>query len=327
MFNRSNRKFHKMQNCLATLLVSLKMGFAMKISRRNLITGATASLAALTATGQVPKARTDLKFKVSNGRIRQSVMGWCFKSKPNPVDGPTLARMAADIGLAGIEGISRKDYPAASKLGLAISLVGSHGFKTGPYSQEQHQSCRNKLVEAIDVAAEVQCPSVITFTGFSVKGIGPEQGAKNCVDLWKSVMSHAEKKKINLVLEHLNTRDDSHPMKGHPGYFGDDVDLCADLVHRVGSPRMKLLFDIYHVQIMNGDVIRRIRRHQDLIGHYHTAGNPGRAELDDTQEINYPAVMRAIVETGYKGFVTQEFIPTWKNKEAALRHAAMVCDV
>ena len=251
----------------------------MRVSRRSLITGAATGLAVLTATGQVPKKQTDLKFKITKGRIRQSVMGWCFKSKPNPVDGPTLAKMAAEIGLAGIEGISRQDYPAARKLGLAISLVSSHGFKTGPYSREQHQYCRDKLVEAIDIAAEVRCPSVITFTGFSVKGTGSEQGAKNCVELWKSVMSHANKKKINLVLEHLNTRDDSHPMKGHPGYFGDDIDQCADLVRRVGSPHMKLLFDIYHVQIMNGDVIRRIRQYQDLIGHYHTAGNPGRAEL------------------------------------------------
>ncbi|MCS5606228.1 MAG: TIM barrel protein, partial [Alphaproteobacteria bacterium] len=153
------------------------------------------------------------------------------------------------------------------------------------------------------------------------------QGGRNCVELWKSVIGYAEKKKINLVLEHLNTRDDSHPMKGHPGYFGDDVDHCVEMIRKVGSPNMKLLFDVYHVQIMNGDVIRRIGQYKNVIGHYHTAGNPGRAELDDTQEINYPAVMRAIVETGYKNFVAQEFIPTWKDKAAALRHAAMVCDV
>jgi len=129
------------------------------------------------------------------------------------------------------------------------------------------------------------------------------------------------------VLEHLNTRDDTHPMKGHPGYFGEDVDHCVEMIRKVGSPNMKLLFDVYHVQIMNGDVIRRIGQYKDLIGHYHTAGNPGRAELDDTQEINYPAIMRAIVATGYKGFVAQEFIPTWDDPVAALRHAAMVCDV
>ena len=301
----------------------------MKTNRRDLLkaAGAAGMVAMAPAVGQVPRNQVNPKFKIRKGRVRQSVMGWCFKSKPNPVDGPTLAKWAADIGLAGIEGIARQDYPAAKKLGLAISLVSSHGFKTGPFDRAQHAVCRTKLTEAIDVAAAVGCPSVITFTGFSVKGTMPEQGERNCVEFWKSMMAVAERKKVNLVLEHLNTRDDSHPMKGHPGYFGDDVDLCADLVGRVGSPRMKLLFDIYHVQIMNGDVIRRIGQYQKIIGHYHTAGNPGRAELDDTQEINYPAVMRAIVATDYKGFVTQEFIPTWDDKAAALRHAAMVCDV
>src|SRR5690606_30241589 len=121
-------------------------------------------------------------------------------------------------------------------------------------------------------------------------------------------------------LEHLNSRDESHPMKGHPGYFGDDLERCVNLIKRVGSPNMKLLFDIYHVQIMHGDVIRRIRQYNELIGHYHTAGNPGRGELDDSQEINYPAIMRAILETRYQGYVAQEFIPTWSDPVAALRH-------
>jgi hydroxypyruvate isomerase len=151
--------------------------------------------------------------------------------------------------------------------------------------------------------------------------------AQNCIDVWKQVLPHAEKKKITLCLEHLNSRDDTHPMKGHPGYFGDNVDFCIDLIKRVGSPNFKLLFDIYHVAIMNGDIIRRIRQYKEYIGHYHTAGNPGRGELDETQEINYPAVMRAILETGFDGFVAQEFIPTWKDPVAALRHSAQVCDV
>jgi hydroxypyruvate isomerase len=116
-------------------------------------------------------------------------------------------------------------------------------------------------------------------------------------------------------------------MKGHPGYFGDNVDFCVDLIKRVGSDNLKLLFDIYHVSIMNGDVIRRIRQYKDVIGHYHTAGNPGRGELDETQEINYPPIMKAILETGYTGFVAQEFIPTWNDPIAALRHGAQVCDV
>jgi hydroxypyruvate isomerase len=141
------------------------------------------------------------------------------------------------------------------------------------------------------------------------------------------VIRDAEAKKVTLCLEHLNSRDDTHPMKGHPGYFGDDVDFCVDLIRKVGSPNFKLLFDIYHVQIMNGDVIRRIREYKEYIAHYHTAGVPGRGELDETQEINYPAVMRAILETGYEGYVAQEFIPTWDDRALALRHAAQICDV
>ena len=114
---------------------------------------------------------------------------------------------------------------------------------------------------------------------------------------------------MTLCLEHLNTRDAAE-MKGHPGYQGDDIDYCADIVRAVGSPRMKLLFDIYHVQIMHGDVIRRIEQCKDVIGHIHTAGNPGRGELDDNQEINYPPIMRKLLEIGYTGYVGQEFIPT-----------------
>jgi hydroxypyruvate isomerase len=141
------------------------------------------------------------------------------------------------------------------------------------------------------------------------------------------VIDYAEEKKITLCLEHLNSRDNTHPMKGHPGYFGDDVDLCIDLIKQMDSPNFRLLFDIYHVQIMHGDVIRRIRALHPWIGHYHTAGNPGRGELDDTQEINYPPIMRAILETGYQGYVAQEFIPTWSDHAKALEHAIKVCSV
>jgi hydroxypyruvate isomerase len=116
-------------------------------------------------------------------------------------------------------------------------------------------------------------------------------------------------------------------MKGHPGYFGDDVERCFDLVKRMDSPSFRLLFDIYHVQIMNGDVIRRIKKYHSLIGHYHTAGNPGRGEMDETQEINYEPILKAILETGYQGFIAQEFIPTWSDPVLAFRHGAMIMDV
>ncbi|MCH2379614.1 MAG: TIM barrel protein [Pedosphaera sp.] len=296
----------------------------MQITRRDALkTGALGLAVTATSHAQVPRAELNPKFKITKRRIRQSVMGWCFK----PMSALELAKHCKAIGLEAMEGVSAQDYPAIRKLGLKISLVGSHSFKKGPFAKANHEHCAERLKAGIDLAVEVNCPSVITFTGMREKGTNDAQGESNCVELWKSVAGYAEKKKITLVLEHLNTRDDSHPMKGHPGYFGEDVDHCVDMIRKVGSPNMKLLFDVYHVQIMNGDVIRRIRQYKDVIGHYHTAGNPGRAELDDTQEINYPAVMRAIVETGYKGFVAQEFIPTWDDPASALRHAAMVCDV
>jgi len=294
------------------------------MKRRDVLKTAAASLAAgAFAANRSSAAESNDKFKIKNNRIHQSVMGWCF----NPMPAETLAKHCVDIGIPAIEGISHKHYPAVKKLGLEISLVSSHGFKFGPIYKENHEKVIETLKDKIDLAVAVKCPSVITFTGLVEKPIDRDCATQNCINAWKKVVGYAEKKKINLVLEHLNSRDDSHPMKGHPGYFGDDVDHCVEMIKAVGSPSMKLLFDVYHVQIMNGDVIRRIRQYKDYIGHYHTAGNPGRGELDDTQEINYPPVMRAILETGYEGYVAQEFIPTWKDPVAALRHAAEVCDV
>jgi hydroxypyruvate isomerase len=292
-----------------------------QINRRAFIS-TTAGVAAGTAALTSLAADQD-SFRITKGRIRQSIMGWTY----NPMPTPELAQLCKEIGLVAMEGIGAEHYPMVRELGLQISLVGSHGFARGPFNPANHDFVITKLREGIDLAVKFGAPAVITFTGMREAGISDEQGAKNCVECWKKVIPYAEEKKINLCLEHLNSRDNTHPMKGHPGYYGDDVDLCVELIQRVGSPRMKLLFDIYHVQIMNGDVMRRLHHYKDVIGHYHTAGVPGRGELDENQEINYPAVMRAIVETGFTGFVAQEFIPTWPDRAAALRHAAKVCDV
>ena len=274
------------------------------LSRRKLI-GAAAATAA--AVGSLGAENNKKPFKIKNGKIRQSVMGWCF----NPMPTMDLAKHCKEIGLVAMEGIDAKHYPAVRELGLKISLVsGGHGFRNGPCDPKNTETVINGLKKGIDLAAEIGTKSVITFTGMKYKDMDPEKAAKLCVETWKKVMPHAEKKGITLVLEHLNSRDDSHPMKGHPGYFGDDVDFCADLVNQVGSKNFKLLFDVYHVQVMNGDVIRRIKQYKDIIGHYHTAGCPGRGEIDDTQEINYPPILKTILDTGYEGYVAQEFIPT-----------------
>ena len=256
-------------------------------------------------------------------RVRQSVMGWCFK----PIDAITLAKHCKRIGLVAIEGIGAEHYDAVTKLGLKISLVGSHSFREGPLDPENHAMVEQKLRDGIDLAVKYGAPNVITFTGMSKAGISDAAARRNCLQCWKRVLPYAEKNNVGLVLEHLNSKDDSHPMKGHPGYWGDDLHLCADLVKEIDSPSFQLLFDIYHVQIMNGDLIRNIRRYHKIVGHYHTAGNPGRGELDDTQEINYPPVIRAIMETGYQGFIAQEFIPTADDPIASLQQAYEVCNV
>lgn len=297
-------------------------------NRRELIKRGTGGLLATAAATSLPVSAMRAASKgpeISNGRIRQSIMGWCFRDH---MDALELARHCKEIGLVAMEGISADDYPAVRELGLEISLVsGNHGFGKGPCNPEYRQLVVDGLRKGIDLAKAVNCKNVITFTGMRYDGMDDEKAAQRCVDTWKEVVPYAEANGVTLVLEHLNSRDDTHPMKGHPGYFGDDVDFCVDLIKQVGSENFKLLFDIYHVSVMNGDIIRRIQQYHPYIAHYHTAGNPGRGELDDTQEINYPPILREILKSGYTGYVAQEFIPTWDDPVAALRHAAKLCDV
>jgi hydroxypyruvate isomerase len=298
------------------------------VSRRGLIiSGASLAIAGATANGADAAPQRDVPpddYKVQNGRIKQSAMASVLGIPADP-----LIDACHRMGMSAVESIGADPNRLARVrgLGMHIGYMGSHGFQKGPLDPANHAECEAKLRAGIDLAERFQCKNVITFTGYRVKGISDEKASANCVEFWKRLMPYAESKGVNLVLEILNTRDDTHPMKGHPGYYGDDVDLCVDLIKRVDSPRMKLLFDIYHVQIMNGDVIRHLRQHKTYVAHVHTAGVPGRGELDDTQELNYPAVMRALLETGYDGFVAQEFIPTWPDKLAALRHAVRACDV
>jgi hydroxypyruvate isomerase len=207
-------------------------------------------------------------------------------------------------------------------------------FMKGFNNPRYHGQVIAATTKMIDACADAGVPSVIAFTGYKYRDaddpssgeISLEEGAANCVRGLEEIAGHAEKKGVTICLEHLNTRDDTHPMKGHPGYQGDDVDYVAGIVRRVGSNRVKMLFDLYHVQVMNGDLVRRIEQCKDVIGHVHTAGNPGRGELDEHQEINFPAAMRKLVAIGYEGYVGHEFIPT-RDALAGLRQAVDVCDV
>ena len=255
------------------------------------------------------------------GRIRQSIVHWCFGKYWNIEQ---TCQVAVRLGVPSIELISPQDWPTLKKHGLTCAIASSHGFDKGMNNPQYQSMCLEKMRTSIDAASDFGCPNVITFTGFR-ENIPDDVGIKNCVAGFKQIVGHAEKKKVTLCLEMLNSRVNEE-MKGHPGYQGDHVDYCIEIIKQVGSPNFKLLFDVYHVQIMDGDVISRIRQFHEYIGHYHTAGNPGRRELDQRQEINYPPIMEEIVKTGYRGFVGQEFIPT-RDPWEGLSEAVRVCDV
>ena len=296
------------------------------MSRRQVLRGATggAAAAALAATGalsiaaDLPGAGGQAALK---GRIKQSVINWCFSKY---WDVPKLCGVAKGLGIVSVELVGPEHWATLKQHGLACAIAGSHGFVKGMNNPKYQEECLATLRQRIDQCADAGVPSVITFTGMR-EDIPNDVGLKNCVEGYKKVVGQAEKKKVTLCLEMLNSRVNA-TMKGHPGYQGDHTDYCIDLIRQVGSERMKLLFDVYHVQIMDGDVISRIRQWKDYIGHVHTAGVPGRGELDDKQEINYKPIMEALVEVGYQGYVGQEFIPT-RDPLEGLREAVRVCDV
>ncbi|MCH8045300.1 MAG: TIM barrel protein [Planctomycetes bacterium] len=312
-----------------------------RISRRAALTAA-AGAAAVSLTGNSADGQIRRRRRVAaggkvvvNGRIKQSIVSWCFAKHWKP---ERMAQIAKQLGCPSIELIDPKDWPTLKKYDLACAIA-SNGMPGPPFvkgfnNPKYHEQVISVTKKTIDQCADFGCPSVIAFNGYKWRDaddpksgeISLEEGAKNCVAGFKKIIGYAEKKKVTICLEMLNTRDASHPMKGHPGYQGDHTDYCMDIIRQVGSPRMKLLFDIYHVQIMDGDHIRRIRELKDYIGHVHTAGNPGRAELDDTQEISYPPIMKALLEIGYQGYVGQEFIPT-RDALAGLTEAVALCDV
>ncbi len=282
----------------------------------------TLRMTAAAATGLFAATAAAEETPMRNGRIRQSICYWCFRDKWSVEQ---LAGIAKQLGCDSVELVEAKYWPLLKQLGLTCAISSSHGFVKGMNNPAHWDYCFEILRKRIDDASAAGVPSVITFTGMR-ENIPDDVGLKNCVEGYKKIVGYAEEKKVTLCLEMLNSRDSSHPMKGHPGYQGDHTEYCIDIIKQVGSPRLKLLFDIYHVQIMDGDVIRRIRQHREYLGHIHTAGNPGRGELDAKQEIQYAPIMQALVEVGYTGYVGHEFIPT-RDPLEGLREAVTVCDV
>ena len=278
------------------------------------LTGSVGLSSLVTASERLTTAAT-------NGRLNQSIVYWCF-AKYWSIE--KTCQIARQLGCKSVELVEPKDWPTLKKHGLTCALAGSHWFDKGMNNPKYHEMCLGKMHDAIDACADFGFPNVITFAGLA-EDITPDEGIKNCVAGYKKIVGHAEKKKVNICLEILNSRVPIE-MVGVPGYQGDHTDYCMEIVKQVGSPRMKLLFDIFHVQIMDGDLITRIRQYKDYIGHYHTAGNPGRHELDETQEINYRPVLEAVAETGFTGYVGHEFIPT-RDPLDGLSEAVSLCDV
>ena len=305
-----------------------------KINRRQMIQGAVvgAALAPLSSTFALGEKL------VKNGRIKQSIVFWCFNSTGDKWDVEKTCQVAKDLGVTSIEIIDPVHWPVLKKHGLtcAIAPNGMPGapFMKGFNNPVYHDQLIATTKKTIEQCADAHVPSVISFVGYKWRDadnpksgeIPRDEAEKNCIKGLKEVAALAEKKKVTVCVEHLNTRDSSHPMKGHPGYQGDDLDWVSGILRAVGSPHIKLLFDIYHVQIMHGDIMRRIEQNKDVIAHVHTAGNPGRGELDEKQEIQYPPIMRKLIEIQYAGYVGQEFIPT-RDALTGLREAVQLCDV
>ncbi len=253
----------------------------------------------------------------TRGNIRHSVCLWCYK-----MTAAEMAPVAKQLGLAGIDLLSPTDFPLLKEHGLVCTMTSGvwGGINKGFNRREHHEPIVTSLRELIDASSAFGFPNVICFSG-NREGLSDEDGLKTCAEGVKQIVGYAEQKGVTLIMELLNSK------VNHPDYQCDRSDWGVELCKQVGSERFQLLYDIYHMQIMEGDVIRTIQQQHAYFGHYHTGGNPGRAEIDESQELYYPAIMRAIVETGYQGYVAQEFIPKREDKIASLAESVRICDV
>lgn len=295
--------------------------YSRRTFMRNASVAALGALAgkgyALGQAGELAIAPEGIECVVKNARINQSVAWWPYKIKK--IEFETLCAAAKKMGIKSIEFLKAEDLATVKKYGLSSALLQSHDLKKGMNNKDNHAECIAKIREGIDAAAEYGYPNVISFSG-NGDGISDEEGLANAAEGFRQIVGYAEKKKVTICVEYLNSK------VNHPDYMFDHISWGAELCKQVGSESLKILYDIYHAQIMEGDIIRTIRENHQYIGHYHTAGNPGRNEIDENQEIYYPAIMRAILETGYTGFVGHEFIPK-RDPLTSLAQAVRICDV
>ena len=304
-----------------------------KPTRRRFIkalSGAAATAAVVNSLGprlEAEDTAAEEGEKATGRKVRHSVCKWCYGNIPLE----DLCEAGIEFGLTSVEIISPEQVPTLEKYGMTCAMASNPtvkardgrtvgGIGRGWNEPQYHDELVEIYEQRIRDAATVGLKNVICFSG-NRRGMDDEVGMKNCADGVKRLMKLCEELGVTLSMELLNSKVD------HKDYMCDRTDWGVELCKMVGSDRFKLLYDIYHMQIMEGDVIATIKKYHDYISHYHTGGVPGRAEIDETQELYYPAIIKAILETGYDGFVGQEFIPRRPDKLASLKQGVSICDV
>lgn len=290
------------------------------MKRRNFIgTTAAASMGIVASKANASVlSNKNIEVLELKGNINHSACRWCYQAIP-------LEQLLKDFNRLGIKALDLtgpEEWPLMKKYGIFASMCwgAGKGITEGWNDPKLHDELIADYSQMIPRVAEAGYKSLICFSG-NRNGMDDQEGLKHCADGLKKIMSLAEKHGVVLQMELLNSKVD------HKDYMCDYSAWGVELCKAIGSDNFKLLYDIYHMQIMEGDVIRTIRDNHQYFGHYHTGGNPGRHEINETQELHYPAIMRAIVETGFKDYVAQEFIPTWPNPIAALEEGIKICDV
>ena len=287
------------------------------LTRRSLLKSLALGTAAVAAPGALLAQTADSIEALSvKGDIRQSVSKWCFGRIPLE----EFCKICKKLGMVGIDLVGENEWDIVNKNDMIVTMGNGArgGIANGFNRLENHDNLVADYERLIPLAAAKKVPNLICMSG-NRAGISDEEGMANCITGLKRIIPLAEQHGVTIVMELLNS------LRDHKDYHADRTAWAAEIARKISSERFKLLYDIYHMQIMEGNLIDTIKRYKDVIGHYHTGGVPGRQDLDEKQEIYYPAVMRAIKETGFKGFVAHEFMP--KNGLQSLREAVKICDV
>lgn len=288
------------------------------MKRRTFIGSSVAATVGLVSTAGVAMEGKSTTTGNLKGNINHSVCRWCYSKIPME----DFLQSLNELGITAMDLTGPEDWPLMKKYGIHASMCwgAGLGIEKGWNDPKLHEELIKDYLQIIPKVAESGYTNLICFSG-NRNGMNDDVGLKNCAEGLKQIMPLAEKHGVVIQMELLNSKVD------HKDYMCDHAEWGVALCKEIGSENFKLLYDIYHMQIMEGDVIRTIQEHHTYFGHYHTGGNPGRHEIDETQELYYPAIMKAILETGFKGHVAQEFIPTWEDPIAALKQGVTICDI